>query len=205
MSLLTAALAGSSPGASRLNAAASNAIAASLASGCLCSCFKRLYEHCAVAADAGVAEMQVLGRQKARDPCPLLRGHLTLTTCHSAGGLQAAARSMADSGAGPQASLSSPPRPATAAGYLRGSTAPSYCLAATKTRRRRGRRPGVLHITTPASDCCALHSAQRFLVLGAKLGNACCAVAGNGCRHPACLAAVSRRAIQNAPVTIRVA
>lgn len=62
----------------------------------------------------------------------------------AAGGLQAAARSMADGSPGPQASLSSPPRPATAAGYLRGSTAPSYCLAATKTRRRRGRRPGPL-------------------------------------------------------------
>lgn len=49
---------------------------------------------------------------------------------------------MADGGLGLQASLSSPPRPATAAGYLRGSVAPSYCLAGTKTRRRRGRRPG---------------------------------------------------------------
>jgi len=64
---------------------------------------------------------------------------------------------------GLQASLSSPPRPATAAGYLRGTgVAPSYCLAGGKTRRRRRRQPGgllsgVLLCITGDCIACAQH------------------------------------------------
>lgn len=58
-----------------------------------------------------------------------------------AGGVQPVVGSAADSMLGLCASLSSPPRSTTAASYIRGSLAPSYCLTGGKTRRKRPRRP----------------------------------------------------------------